>query len=165
MGRLNRYLDFGSRKLVRSWIRLEEPQEIPWAPLRKPLAESTVALVSTAGLALAGDIPFDQEGERRDPWWGDPSHRIIPKTATAPDVEIHHLHIDPAFAKRDINCLLPLQRLIELEEANEIGEVAESHYSLMGYLLQPQEMLEQSIPAIIQQMMDEQVDVVILIPI
>ena len=74
-----RFLDRLTQKLVQSWIELEiqreRPAEIPWAPLSRPLADSTVALISSAGLALKKDRPFDQEGERRNPWWGDPSYR------------------------------------------------------------------------------------------
>jgi len=43
--------------------------------------------------------------------------------------------------------------------------VADVHYSIMGYLLQPEEMINSSVPAIVQQLKDEQVDVVILVPI
>ena len=94
----------------------------------------------------------------------------IPRIASSPkllpleDVEIYHLHIDPSFARRDINCLLPIQRLNELEEDGEIGSAAELHYSIMGYLPKPDEMLEKSVPAIIQQLKDEHVDVMILVP-
>ena len=95
-----RFLDRLTQKLVQSWIGLEtqrdHPAEIPWTPLSRPLAESTVALISSAGLALKTDRPFDQEGERRNPWWGDPSYRILPRTATAEDVSLYHLHIHPA---------------------------------------------------------------------
>ncbi|MFL7811479.1 MAG: hypothetical protein AB8I80_22765, partial [Anaerolineae bacterium] len=68
-----RFLDRMTGKLVQTWIGLETPREIPWTPLSRPLAESTVALVSSAGLALKTDRPFDQEGEQQNPWWGDPS--------------------------------------------------------------------------------------------
>ena len=70
----------------------------------------------------------------------------------------------PDFARQDINCLLPIQHLNEMEEAGEIGSAAESHYSIMGYLPKPDEMLQQSVPAIIQGLKDEQVDVLVLIP-
>ena len=33
--------------------------EIPWVEVRKPLAESKLALLSTAGLSMRGDAPFD----------------------------------------------------------------------------------------------------------
>ena len=159
-----RFVDGVTRRVIQTWIKMEEPRPIPWTRLPRPLSKCKVALLSSGGIALKDDKPFDQEGERRNPWWGDPSHRIIPKTASEKDVEIYHLHIDPAFARQDINCLLPIQRLNELEVSGEIGEAAGSHYSIMGYLPRPDEMLEKSVPAIIQQLQSEQVDVLLLIP-
>jgi hypothetical protein len=47
-----RYLDFITRQMVKAWIGLEKPTAIPWTPLTKPLADCTVALISTAGIAL-----------------------------------------------------------------------------------------------------------------
>lgn len=159
-----RFLGFATRKLVKAWIDGESRREIPWTPLRRPLAESTVALVSSAALALAEDRPFDQEGERRDPWWGDPSFRVLPRTATERDVRAYHLHLDNRYVERDLNCALPLARLLELERDGQIGRSAPSHYSFMGYLLKPERLLEESSPAMIERMRNEQVDVVLLAP-
>jgi D-proline reductase (dithiol) PrdB len=163
-----RFLDRLTQKLVQNWIELEtqrdRPAEIPWAPLSRPLADSTVALISSAGLALKTDRPFDQEGERRNPWWGDPSYRILPRTATAEDVSLYHLHIHPHVVEQDLNTLLPLQRLLELEDGGEIGRSAAHHYSFMGYILQPQALLEESTPAMIHHMKREGVNVVVLVP-
>ena len=153
-----------TKRLVKTWIQKEPVREIPWTPLSKPLSACTVALISTAGIALKTDRPFDQQGERENPWWGDPSYRVIPHTATADDVRVYHQHIDPGFAEEDLDCLLPLERLAELAEAGEIGRVAPSHYSFMGYLLQPQRFLEESVPAVIHRLRDEGVDLVVLIP-
>jgi D-proline reductase (dithiol) PrdB len=164
MGKLNRFLDFGSRKLVRSWIRLEAPREIPWAPLGRPLAECRVALVSTAGLALAEDIPFDQDGERRDPWWGDPSFRMIPREAVAGEVRAYHLHVNLRPLEQDLDCVFPLGRLRELAEAGTIGSSAPTHYSFMGYTLRPAPLLSQSVPAMVRRMRAEGVDLVLLAP-
>jgi D-proline reductase (dithiol) PrdB len=130
----------------------------------KPLAEATVAMVSTAAIALADDRPFDQEGERRNPWWGDPTYRVLPREATEKDVRFHHLHMDNRYAEQDLDCALPLTRLRELETAGRIGRSAPSHYSFMGYILQPEVLLEQSTPAMIDRMRAEQVDVVLLVP-
>jgi D-proline reductase (dithiol) PrdB len=159
-----RFLGPVTAKLVRRWIGREPLREIPWTPLRKPLNESTVAMLSTAGLALAGDRPFDQDGERRNPWWGDPSFRVIPCDTAEDDVRAYHLHVDTRHTEQDLNCTLPLTRLRELELAGEIGRSAPSHFSIMGYLLDPTEMLERSIPEIIRHMRTEQVDVVLLAP-
>ena len=159
-----RFISGISRRMIETWIKMEKPRPIPWTPLSKPLSECKVAMISSGGIAMKNDKPFDQDGERQNPWWGDPSFRTIPKTASEQDVDIYHLHIRPDYARQDINCLLPLDRLEELAQSGEIGSVAETHYSIMGYLLQPEEMLENSIPAIVQQLNNEEVDVVILVP-
>lgn len=163
-----RFLDRLTQKLVRSWIELEgqeeRPQTIPWTPLSRPVADSTVALISSAGLALKSDQPFDQEGERQNPWWGDPSYRILPRTARAEDVSLYHLHIHPRVVAQDINTLLPLQRLQQLAEHGEIGSSAAHHYSFMGYILQPQVLLEETTPSIIQHLREGGVNVVVLVP-
>lgn len=153
-----------TRKVIKSWIEREPARDIPWTPLSKNLSACTVALISTGGIALKTDRPFDQEGERQNPWWGDPSYRVIPHTATAGDIKVYHQHIDPSFAERDLNCLLPIERLKELAADGEVGRVALSHYSFMGYLLEPKELLEKSIPAIIHHLRDEAVDLVALVP-
>jgi D-proline reductase (dithiol) PrdB len=159
-----RFLDGITKRLVKKWISLERSREIPWTPLSRPLADCTVAMISSAGLALRTDRPFDQEGERRNPWWGDPSYRVIPRTATEKDVKAYHLHINPSFAEQDLNCLLPLQRLLALEASGEIGRSAPSHYSFMGYILQPQMLLEESIPAMIRHLKADRVDAVVFVP-
>jgi D-proline reductase (dithiol) PrdB len=159
------YLNRMTRLMVQAWIKREPQHEIPWTPLRRPLAQATVALISSAAVSLQTDQPFDQEGERRDPWHGDESYRRIPRDATERDVDVYHLHINTSFAERDLNCALPLQRLIELEATGEIGHAAPTHYSFQGYILDPDELLEQSAPAMIQQMQAEQVDIALLVPV
>lgn len=161
-----RFLPGSTKRIVKSWIKREPPPStIPWTPLAKPLNQCTVALVSTAGIALKDDQPFDQEGERRNPWWGDPSFRVLPHTATEQDVRIYHLHLNPTYAEQDLNCIMPLQRLLELEARGEIGRSAPSHFSFMGYILKPQVLLEESTPAMIRLLQADGVDVVILIPV
>jgi D-proline reductase (dithiol) PrdB len=159
-----RFISGVSRRLIRSWIDLESPRDIPWTPLSKPLAECTVALVSTGGIALKSDKPFDQEGERKNPWWGDPSYRIIPRGTRSEDIRVYHLHIDPSPAEQDMNCLLPLDRLDELVEIGKVGRAADSHYSFMGYILEPTELLQKSVPAIIEHLRQDKVDVAVFIP-
>ena len=160
-----RFVDFITRKVIQSWISLEDPGEIPWTPLEKPLSESRVAVISSAGVALLTDRPFDQEGERKDPWWGDPGFRVIPADATEADVEIYHLHIDPSFGRKDLNCVLPLKRLATLAEGGEIGNVSPRHYSFMGYVLDASKLLQESVPAMVQGLQEDQVDLALLVPI
>ena len=159
-----RFISGISKRMLRTWVEMEKPRPIPWTPLRKSLRECRVALLSSAGIALKGDRPFDQEGERRNPWWGDPSYRVLPKTATSADVCLYHLHIDPRPAQQDLNCLFPVTRLLELEQSGEIGACAENHFSIMGYILQPETLLRETTPAIIHDLRAERADVVVLVP-
>jgi len=100
--------------------------EIPWTPLRKPLSDSTVVLVSTGGVHLRSDRPFNLNG--------DPDFRVIPKGARSADLTISHQAYDRTDALRDINLVFPIERLHELEAEKVIGRLAEEHYGfgLMG---------------------------------
>jgi D-proline reductase (dithiol) PrdB len=140
--------------------------EIPWTPVRKPLSQSKVALLSTAGLSMKGDEPFDMEGERKNPAWGDPGWRRLRADATSGSIEANHLHIDTGYIERDLNVALPLDRLGELVRDGEVGAVADTHYSIMGYQGNDMSTLEsESAPAIAQAMGSEEVDLALLAPV
>ena len=146
----------------------DEPSHdpIPWSPVAAPLARAKVALLSTAGLSMRGDPPFDMEGERRNPTRGDPSWRRIAADATAARVEANHLHIDTGYIERDLNVALPLDRLRELVNDGSVGAMAETHYSIMGYQGNDTSALEeQSAPAIAAAMRGEGVDLALLAPV
>ncbi len=139
---------------------------IPWAPFSKPLAEAKVALHSTAGLSMKGDAPFDMEMERRNPLRGDPSFRRLRADATSETIEANHLHIDTGYIERDLNVALPIDRLQELVTAGEVGSVAPTHYSTMGFQGNDTSVLEnESAPAIAAAMKSEEVDLAILAPV
>ena len=139
---------------------------IPWAPVGKPLAESKVALLSTAGISMKGDTPFDMDFERKNPTRGDPGWRALRSDATAASVEANHLHIDTGYILRDLNVALPLDRLRELAAAGEIGAVAGTHYSTMGYQGNDRtSQAEQSAPEIVTRMKREEVDLALLAPV
>lgn len=134
--------------------------------MTKPLARSRVALLSTAGISMKGDRPFDMEGERKRPTWGDPSFRRIRRDATPADVEVNHLHIETGFVRRDLDVALPLARLRELVEEGVVGAMADTHYSTMGYQGSSTKVLEaETAPAIAAAMKREEVDLALLAPV
>ena len=159
-----RFLDFATRQVMKAWAGRQERGVIPFTPLPKPLRECTVALVSTAGIARNDDQPFDQERERRDPWWGDPSVRVIPLGTTEHDVRLYHMHIDPRFGQADLDVVLPMRRLTELAHQGIVGQPAPKHYSLMGYILDPTVLVEETAPTIAVEMLADAVDAVALVP-
>jgi D-proline reductase (dithiol) PrdB len=160
-----RFLDGIAKRAMRRWAALGTAGQIPWTPPGKPLSQCTVAIISSAAIALKTDPPFDGEIEDRDPWFSDPSFRVLPRTVTANDVRVCHRHINPSFAYQDLNCVMPVERLNELEVRGEILRSASSHYSYMGYTLRPQRLLETSIPSIIRSLREEHVDAVLLVPV
>jgi len=158
-------IGFANRQIVTAWAAREPEREIPWTPLARPLGEARVALVSTAALALNDDEPFDQEGERRNPWWGDPSFRVLPRSTGTGGAKSWHMHVDTSVPDEDLDSVMPLTRLAELEAEGFVGSSAPSHYSFMGYILKPKELLETSTPAMIERLKQEEVDAVLLVPV
>jgi len=161
-----RFLDFATRKIIKAWVDREgrEPRPIPWAPMARPLADCTVALIATAGVARRGDAPFDEERERRNPWWGDPTYRTIPQGATENEVELHHLHIDRRFGREDLDVVLPMRRLGELAAEGVVGRPADAHYSIMGYQLRPEVLETETAPAIARELKARGVHAAALVP-
>jgi D-proline reductase (dithiol) PrdB len=154
---------------LRAWISRDIPDApfskyIPWAPLRKPIREATFSLVTTAGIHMKTDPPFDMEREKREPTWGDPTHREIPKDAGQADIDVNHLHIKTDYIKQDINVMLPLARFREFEKEGVIGRLAPTCYSYYGFQLNPRELLEETMPKVASRMRDEGVEAVLLTP-
>jgi hypothetical protein len=155
------------RKIISDGIP-EEPgyTDIPWTPPSKKLSEAKVALLSTAGLSMKGDPPFDMERERREPLWGDPSWRRLRADVTSAGVEVNHLHIKTDYIEQDLNVALPLDRLGELVAEDAVGSMADTHYSTMGFQGADTSVVEnQSAPEIAESLLAEGVDLLLLAPV
>jgi D-proline reductase (dithiol) PrdB len=105
-----------------------------WAPLEKRLAESRIALLTSAGIYLRESQPsFDLECEQTHPEWGDPSWRPIPANAKPADIQVAHLHINDEDLLADPEIALPAHTLEWLAGEGVIGGVTAEHVSVMGY--------------------------------
>ncbi len=145
--------------------RQADPARTPWAPMTKPLSECKVTLVSTAGIFMKGDLSFDYERERREPTWGDPTHREIPKTAGQHDVAYSHLHVDTSFMAEDRNVAWPVDVFLDLESEGKIGALADTLYSIMGYVPNFHPLVKRTAPLMIEKMRAEGVDAAFLYPV
>lgn len=158
-------------RLIRSLIvetiaRTPPPATIPWTAVSRPLAASRVALLTTAGVSMRDDPPFDMDGERANPTWGDPSWRAIAADASSATVAVNHLHIDTSYIERDLDVALPLARLAELVEAGVVGSAAATHYSIMGFQGDDSSTLaNRSAPEIGRAMREDGVDLAVLAPV
>jgi D-proline reductase (dithiol) PrdB len=143
-----------------------EQTPIPWTPLRKPLSQCRFSLLSTAGAYVKGkQEPFDVEREKREPFWGDPTYRAIPRDVRQEQIGVAHLHINTSDLEADINVAMPVHRFLELEASGEIGSLAPTSYSLMGYQESSDQWRERFGPEIASRMKDEGVDCAFLTPV
>jgi D-proline reductase (dithiol) PrdB len=124
-----------SRSVLSFWARharVATFPDVPWVPLDRPVRELTVAMVTTAGVHLRTDLPFDMSDRA-----GDPSFREIPSGAHGPDLMVTHDYYDHRDADRDVNVVFPVDRLREMEKDGEIGGLAPVFYSFMGHVGEP----------------------------
>ena len=139
-----------------------EHDDTPWTPMARPLSESKVGLVTTAGLHVRGDEPFktDHKGG------GDTSFRVIPRSTVAKDILQSHTSIgfDHTGIYRDINVTFPIDRLPELVDQGKIGSLSDNYYSFMGALRDVTGIIEETGPEVARRLKDEGVEVVLLTP-
>lgn len=145
-------------------LDLQREDPLPWSRLSKAMKECRIAVVTTAGVHLASDAPFDLDRERREPVWGDPSYRMLPREVDSHDIEVSHLHYDASDAKEDLDVVLPVPLLRQLESEGVVGDVAPRHYSFMGFQLNPSELLDRYLPEVMSQLREDAVDAVVLTP-
>ena len=146
-------------------LSTQRVEPIPWTPLRKPVSQARWALVTTAGVYVPGlEPPFDTEREKREPMWGDPTYRRIPRDVRQEQIGASHLHLNNRDILADVNIVLPVHRFLELEGEGTIGSLAPTSYSLMGYQMNLREWREKYVPEVASLMRGEAVDAVLITP-
>ncbi|HAK53378.1 MAG TPA: selenoprotein B glycine/betaine/sarcosine/D-proline reductase [Gammaproteobacteria bacterium] len=133
------------------------PQDpAPWIQ-PKPLAESTVAIVSTAGLHRRSDPPFKA---------GAIDYRLLPGDVDFADVVASHVssNFDRSGFQRDPNIWFPLDRLREMADAGEIGGVSKWHYTFMGAQTN-HEALQKAGEEVGRLLAADEVDVALMVPV
>ena len=141
--------------------RPDNPVSMAVTPLMKPLSSCTVALVTTAGLSLPGQSPFDTTIRM-----GDSSFREFPSGISPQVLEMHHRSgaFDSTGILRDRNLVMPLDRLRETLACGIIGAIAPHHYSFMGSIVGPSKLIRESAPEVARRLVADKVDVVLLTP-
>jgi D-proline reductase (dithiol) PrdB len=135
---------------------------VPCSRLRKPIAQSRVALVTTAGVVPAGQPPFDERIKG-----GDSSYRIIPADTNVRSLgEFHRSEsFDHAGIAEDRNVAFPLDRLRELAGDGAIGDVAPRHLSFMGSITTPGRLVKRTAPEAARLLAEDNVDIALLVPV
>jgi D-proline reductase (dithiol) PrdB len=149
-------------RLFMAAYRYRSLQPVPFARLGKPLREARVALVTTGGVYLPSQVPFD-DGIKG----GDPSFREIPADAEVNALGIAHKSdaFDQAGFRADRNLGFPLERLREMAARGEIGALSGRALSFMGSITAPGRLVRETAPEAAALLEADGVDVSLLIPL
>ncbi len=141
--------------------RFRRVEPLPWVESGPPLSGSRVALITTAGLHLPTQPPFQKVKG------GDFSYRVIPASTSPRELVCTHPSgsWDRAGVAADPNVAFPLDRLREMAERGEVGEVSPVHLSFQGSITAPLRLLRQTAPEAADLLLKEEVHVALLTPV
>jgi len=154
-------LDPESQEFIRNF-RCREGDRPAWVRFDKPLSQCKVALITSSGLILKSDAPFDLSHPG-----GDPSYRIIPSDSDPSELtlSIVSTNWDRSGFMADVNVVFPMQRLRELADEKVIGSLADDFYAFMGSIFQIEPVIERSAPEVGRRLRDARVDIALLVPV
>jgi len=138
------------------------PGQVPCTPLRRAVAGARIAVVTTAGLRLPDQPPFDLTDRM-----GDPSFRMIPAEVDLAGLVVDHRSgaWDRSGVLADPDLALPLTRLRELGAAGEVGPVASHHLSFMGSIVGPRRLIDETAPAAARCLAEAGAEIALLTPV
>ena len=126
--------------------------------LAKPLSDSKVGLISTAGTYLKGQEAFFTKD--------DTSIRRIPNNSRLEDIRFAHIMENYLVEARQDPCtVFPLEALRKLQEERVIGELATELLSCMGGIYSRSRVNEELLPSLEQALEDQRVDLLLLVPL
>lgn len=138
-----------------AWQRRSEPP--PFEPLRKPLRESRLALLGSGGIYEHGQTAFHFKD--------DLSFRIVDTTRGTDSLRATHFAYDLTDARRDPNVVFPIDPLQRLVEQGELGELSPRAYAFMGGIYSSRKVEEVLAPALVEHVVNDEVDVALLVPV
>jgi len=100
-----------------------QTEPTPWAPLRSELRRARAGLVTTAGIRLKTQHSFGRPTAE---------FREISSYASPEDLAFDFTNYDPSEAERDLNVIVPLDRLKELVDRGVLGGLGETFLSFFG---------------------------------
>jgi D-proline reductase (dithiol) PrdB len=145
---------------MRDVPRLTDLQPAVPQPLRRPLDETTVALVTSAAITQPRQPPMDGPNIE-----GDYTIRPLDIHTPTSELSIWHTHFDLAAALEDINVVYPIDRLNELAADGTIGRVANPAVSFMGYFTNVFRIRDEVAPAVVDAVLKSGADAALLVPV
>ncbi len=140
------------------WAKFDE---VPFAPLKKPLSESRLALVSTS------EIASRQWEDQRLPLERGEAANVYGIATDTPVADLYsrtHSYDMNATNLDDANSYFPVTRLQELAAAGRIGSLAPTAYGVYNAYSQSKT-LDVDAPEVLRGCHEEGVDIALLVPV
>ena len=161
---------FGIPAVAQMWARLSAGRTgdlvdlsgaIPFAPFDKPLSAAKGALLTTGGIHLPDQPPFDMQNPD-----GDATFRAIPGDIDTSQLVITHKYYDHTDADADPNVIFPLDQFRDLVDLGVVGSMGPRHFGFMGHIdgRHIATLIGRTARQVVEKLRQDKVDVVLLTP-
>lgn len=137
------------------WVENSEPP--PFEPLRKPIKESSLALLASGGIYHRGQRAFHFKD--------DASYRVIDSSVPTDELRITHFAYDVRDARSDPNVVFPVDTLRGVVREGRLGGLAPHALTFMGGIYSARKVREELAPALVQNVLDQRADIALLVPV
>jgi D-proline reductase (dithiol) PrdB len=138
------------------WFEAEDAPSFSVPPI--PLSEARLGLVSTAGTYVHGQVAYYYKD--------DTGIRSIPNDTPVDDIRFSHIMENYLVEARQDPCtVFPLEALQQLEAEGVVGKLADNYFSCMGGIYSQNRVNTELIPNLDKAVRDEQLDLLLLIPL
>lgn len=139
-----------------NWFRASS--QPAFKKLAKPLKESRLGMISTAGTYVSGQVAYYYQD--------DTSIRAIPRDVTNDLLRFSHITENYlSEARIDPSTVFPAQALNHLASEGQIGSLADNFYSCMGGIYSQRRVNEELIPRLKEAIYRESIDLLLLVPL
>jgi len=132
--------------------------EPAFTKIGKPLAQSRLGMISTAGTYVHGQVAYYYKD--------DTGVRKIPGNTELKDIRFSHITENYLVeARQDPATVFPIEALRTLEREGVIGELANDYYSCMGGIYSQNRVNSELIPNLTAAIEQQQLDLLLLVPL
>ncbi len=136
----------------------EADSEPAFVPVKKPLSESRLGVISTAGTYVHGQVAYHYKD--------DTSIRKIPADTDVREIRFSHITENYLVeARQDPGCVFPLESLRTLRDEGFVGELADEWLSCMGGIYSQNRVRSELIPNLEAALDTQSIDLLLLVPL
>jgi len=131
-----------------------DPPEL--TPLRRPIEESTIGILTSSGVQLKNDEPMAETN--------DLSYRLLHRDIPLSELKVSHKTPVRKWALEDLNVAYPRDRLVELEMEGFFKKLAPNAVSIVGSITLYTKLLNDMVHPIKEEFDKQEVDLALILP-